>query len=69
MKTTAEHNERITKMTFASVYPHYVVKVTKKGRSKEELNQLIEWMTGYDEKKIHKLFPLNVDHIRKIKLS
>ena len=37
-------------MTFASVYPHYVVKVEKKGRSKAELHQVIEWLTGYDER-------------------
>tara|TARA_B100001167_G_C16559734_1_gene207427 strand:- start:119 stop:511 length:393 start_codon:yes stop_codon:yes gene_type:complete len=49
MKVTAKHNERIAKMTFASVYPHYVNKVEKKGRTKEELHQVIEWLTGYDE--------------------
>ena len=52
MKVTAEHNERIAKMTFASVYPHYVTKVEKKGRTKEELHQVIEWLTGYDEIKV-----------------
>lgn len=51
MKTTPEHNERIAKMTFASVYPHYVTKVEKKGRTQEELKQVIEWLTGFDEKK------------------
>lgn len=50
MKATPEHNERIAKMVFASVYPHYVAKVEGKGRSKEELHQVIEWLTGYDEK-------------------
>ena len=49
MKVTDKHNERIAKMTFASVYPHYVNKVEKKGRTKEELHQVIEWLTGYDE--------------------
>lgn len=48
MKPTNEHNERIAKMTFASVYPHYVTKVEKKGRTKEELHQVIEWLTGFD---------------------
>ena len=48
MKVTAEHNERIAKMTFASVYPHYVTKAEKKGRTKEELHQVIEWLTGFD---------------------
>ena len=44
--------ERIAKMTFASVYPHYVAKVEKKGRTKGELHEVIEWLTGYDEKKL-----------------
>lgn len=52
MKVTPEHNERIAKMTFASVYPHYVTKVEKKGRTKEELHQVIKWLTGFDELKI-----------------
>jgi len=42
-------------MKFFSVYPHYVTKVEKKGRTKEELHQVIEWLTGYDENKIQKL--------------
>ncbi len=48
-------SQRIAKMTFASVYPHYVTKIEKKGRTKEELHQVIEWLTGYDEKKLLKL--------------
>jgi hypothetical protein len=55
MKTTPEHDERIAKMTFASVYPHYIAKVEKKGRSKEELHQVIEWLTGFDKKKLQEL--------------
>lgn len=55
MKVTPEHNERIAKMTFASVYPHYVKKVESKGRTKEELHQVIEWLTGFNEKKIQEL--------------
>ena len=55
MKVTAEHNERVAKMTFASVYPHYVTKVEKKGRTKEELHQVIEWLTGFDKFKIQEL--------------
>ena len=55
MKTTPEHNERVAKMTFSSVYPHYVTKVEKKGRTKEELHQVIEWLTGFDENKIKEL--------------
>ncbi|WP_298999427.1 DUF2200 domain-containing protein [Flagellimonas sp. S174] len=55
MKVTPEHNERIAKMIFASVYPHYVNKVEKKGRTKEELQQVIKWLTGFDDKKLQKL--------------
>ena len=54
MKVTKEHNERIAKMTFASVYPHYLTKVEKKGRTKDELHQVIMWLTGYEENKIQK---------------
>jgi hypothetical protein len=49
------HNQRIAKMTFASVYPLYLSKVEKKGRTKEELHQVIEWLTGFDNKKLHEL--------------
>lgn len=48
-------DERIASLTFASVYPHYITKVEKKGRTKEELIQVIEWLTGFDEEKIHEL--------------
>ena len=54
MKVTAEHNERIAKLTFVSVYPHYVTKVEKKGRTKAELHQVITWLTGFDEKRMQK---------------
>ncbi|MEZ4800611.1 MAG: DUF2200 domain-containing protein [Flavobacteriales bacterium] len=53
MTTTPEHDAKIAKMTFASVYPHYVTKVQKKDRTVEELHEVIEWLTGYDEKKIN----------------
>ncbi|MEO9894394.1 DUF2200 domain-containing protein [Aurantibacter sp.] len=52
MKVTAAHNERMAKMTFSSVYPHYLSKVEKKGRTKEELHTVISWLTGYDDKNI-----------------
>jgi len=42
-------NERIYKMTFASVYPMYIQKVERKGRTKHELDEVIYWLTGYDE--------------------
>lgn len=55
MSNTSHHDERIARMTFASVYPHYVTKVERKGRTIEELHQVIEWLTGYDEKKLQAL--------------
>jgi hypothetical protein len=55
MNTSNTHNERFAKMTFSSVYPLYVTKVEKKGRTKEELHQVIEWLTGFDEKKLQEL--------------
>ena len=48
-------DERIAEMTFALVYPLYITKVERKGRSKAELNQVIEWLTGFDEKIIDEL--------------
>ncbi|NNC96410.1 MAG: DUF2200 domain-containing protein [Chitinophagales bacterium] len=54
MKITPEHNERMAKMTFASVYPHYVTKVEKKGRTVEELQQVIAWLTGFDKAEMQK---------------
>jgi hypothetical protein len=55
MNNSNTHDERIAKMTFASVYPMYLAKVEKKGRTKDELHQVIKWLTGYDEKKLQKL--------------
>lgn len=52
MKETDKHNERIAKLTFASVYPHYITKVESKGRTKAELLQVIEWLTGFNEEKL-----------------
>ncbi|MBX2822155.1 MAG: DUF2200 domain-containing protein [Rhodothermaceae bacterium] len=52
MTTTPEHDERIAKMKFASVYPHYVTRIEKKGRTVEELHQVITWLTGFDESQI-----------------
>ena len=60
MNTTDTHNQRIAKMTFASVYPHYVTKVEKKGRTKEELHQVIEWLTGFNERKLQELIEQKV---------
>ena len=54
------HNQRIAKMTFASVYPMYLAKVEKKDRTKEELHQVIEWLTGFDNRKLQELINENV---------
>jgi len=61
MVPTKEHNERIAKMTFSSVYPMYLSKVEKKGRTKEELHQVIHWLTGFDEKKLQELIDQKVN--------
>ncbi|GHG78329.1 hypothetical protein GCM10010919_34560 [Alishewanella longhuensis] len=55
MQTTKEHDERMANMTFSSVYPHYIVKVEKKGRTTEELQQVITWLTGFDAKDLQRL--------------
>ena len=55
MKETDKHNERIAKMVFASVYRHYINKVESKGRTKEELHKVIEWLTGFNEEKLQQL--------------
>ena len=55
MTDTSHHDERIAKMSFASVYPHYVTKVEKKGRTVAELHEVIEWLTGFNEKKLQQL--------------
>jgi hypothetical protein len=52
MKVTPEHNERVANLKFSSVYPHYVTKVEKKGRTKAELHQVMTWLTGFDETKL-----------------
>lgn len=48
-------NSRIYKMTFASVYPHYIAKAEKKGRTKAEVDKIIFWLTGYNEKQLQKI--------------
>ena len=55
MSTTPEHDKRVAEMTFASVYPHYITKVEKKGRTIAELHQVIEWLTGFNEKRLQEL--------------
>lgn len=60
MSTSPEHDARIARMSFASVYPHYVTKVETKGRTVQELHQVIEWLTGFDEKKLQQLIDQKV---------
>jgi len=60
MKNPNTHNERIAKMTFASIYPMYVEKIEKKGRTREELHQIINWLTNFDNKKLQELIKENV---------
>ena len=60
MQTTPEHNERFAKMTFASVYPLYIAKVERKGRTKTELHQVIQWLTGFNDMSLQQLIDENV---------
>ncbi len=60
MKDTKEHNERVAKLKFGSVYPHYLAKVEGKGRTVKELHEVIGWLTGFDEMKIKQLIEENV---------
>lgn len=55
MNNTSKHDERMAKMSFATVYPMYVEKVEKKGRTREELHQVMEWLTGFNAKKLQEL--------------
>jgi len=60
MNNSNTHNQRIAKMSFASVYPMYLAKVEKKGRTKDELHRVIEWLTGFDNKKLQEQIKENV---------
>ena len=60
MSTTPEHDQKIAKMTFASVYPHYVTKVVRKNRTENELLEVIEWLTGFDKNKVNELIERKV---------
>ena len=59
MNNSNTHNDRFAKMTFATVYPLYLAKVERKGRTKEELNQVIKWLTSFDDNKLQKLIKEN----------
>ena len=61
MTNSKTQNERVAKMSFSSVYPHYLAKVEKKGRTKEELDTVIGWLTGYTSKKLQELIKENVN--------
>src|ERR1700759_795079 len=54
-------NTRVYRMSFASVYPHYVNKVEKKGRTKDELHEVITWLTGYDEQALQRIIADKTD--------
>lgn len=72
MNPTSNHDERIAKMTFASVYPHYLTKVERKGRTKEELHEVIRWLTSFDEETLQKQISDNVtfeEFFRRAKLN
>ena len=55
MKVTAEKNEKIGNMIFGDIYPLYLNKLEKKGRSKAELDEVIKWLTNFDEKQLQEM--------------
>lgn len=55
------NNERVYKISFAGVYPHYVAKAEKKGRTKAEVDEIIFWLTGYDENALEKILEDKID--------
>ena len=55
------NNTRVFRMPFASVYPHYITKAEKKGRTKEEVHAIIHWLTGFDERTLHEVIDQKVD--------
>lgn len=59
--TTKMNNARVFKMSFASVYPHYIQKAAKKGRTKEEVDTIIFWLTGYNEQALQQLIGNKTD--------
>ena len=60
MDTISKQDQKIAKMTFASIYPHYVSKVEKKNRSKDELHKVIEWLTGFNFKELKNFIEQNI---------
>ncbi|ADF52901.1 MULTISPECIES: DUF2200 domain-containing protein [Zunongwangia] len=61
MSTTPDHDRKVAEMSFASVYPHYLAKIEKKGRTKEELHQVIQWLTGFTNEKLQLLIANKVN--------
>ena len=55
MQVTAEKNEQVANMVFGSIYPHYLNRIVKNGRTKEELDEVIEWLTGFDKDQLQSL--------------
>lgn len=56
-----KNNEKVYAMSFAGVYPHYIAKAEKKDRTKEEVHEIIFWLTGYDEKSLQKILESKID--------
>ena len=60
MDSTSKQDQRIAKITFASIYPHYVSKIEKKNRTKDELHKVIDWLTGFDSIQIKRIIEQNI---------
>lgn len=60
MEVTAKKNEQVANMVFAKIYPFYLNRIIKNGRTKEELNQVIKWLTGYDDAQLQQLIDKKV---------
>ena len=62
MKVTSEKNEKVANMVFSSIYPLYLNRLEKNGRTKEELNQVIRWFTGFDQATLEGLIDNNATY-------
>ena len=60
MEVTAKKNEQVANMVFAKIYHLYLNRIIKNSRTKEELNQVIEWLTGYDDAQLQQLIDKKV---------
>ncbi len=60
-RTSMDRNARVFRMSFASVYPLYVQKAERKGRTKEEVDEVIAWLTGYDAKGLRRAIDAGID--------